>query len=67
MDDLNCMIIHSVLKNDITKLNVCYYLDGADMCLFLNKVDSLRAEFNFKYVYVLKSLTMSSKKIDYLY
>ena len=35
-------------------------------CLFLNKVDSLRAWFNLKYVYVLKSLTMTSKKIDCL-
>ena len=35
-------------------------------CLFLNKVDSLRAWFNLKYVYVLKSLTMVSKKIDCL-
>ena len=35
-------------------------------CLFLNKVDSLRAWFNLKYVYVLKSLTMASKKIDCL-
>ena len=36
------------------------------MCLFLYKVDSLRAWFNLKYVYVLKSLTMTSKKIDCL-
>ena len=35
-------------------------------CLFLYKVDSLRAWFNLKYVYVLKSLTMTSKKIDCL-
>ena len=36
------------------------------ICLFLYKVDSLRAWFNLKYVYVLKSLTMTSKKIDCL-
>ena len=36
------------------------------ICLFLNKVDSLRAWFNLNYVYVLKSLTMTSKKIDCL-
>lgn len=35
-------------------------------CLFLYKVDSLRAGFNLKYVYVLKSLTLFSKKIDCL-
>ena len=35
-------------------------------CRRANKVDSLRAWFNLKYVYVLKSLTMTSKKIDCL-
>ena len=30
-------------------------------CLFLYKVDSLRAGFNLKYVYVPKSLTLFSK------
>ena len=37
-----------------------------NICLFLYKVDSLRAGFNLKYVYVLKSLTLFSKKIDCL-
>ena len=41
-------------------------LDFISKCLFLYKVDSLRAWFNLKYVYVLKSLTMTSKKIDCL-
>ena len=50
-----------------TKLSFCHSVIGQDRgCLFLNKVDSLRAWFNLKYVYVLKSLTMTSKKIDCL-
>ena len=44
----------------------CHTCHAVTPCLFLYKVDSLRAWFNLKYVYVLKSLTMTSKKIDCL-
>ena len=68
--------IYIILYNNIILENTypfknqtvfCFlFVSFVNKCLFLNKVDSLRAWFNLKYVYVLKSLTMTSKKIDCL-